>query len=128
MTSPHLTQSGEWPLHPPFGVGVNREQKIPQLIMQSPPPPNLVKGSQVYLMNSEGQYLENFLEASEFHYSHMQVDNPMSVTCGSLNTVKIVTPQNVCSYTNPTTKIGVINESLPSTKDSRGAMHTYRLE
>ena len=35
-----------------------------------------------------GQYPENFREAGEFHRSYVQVDNPMSVTCGSLNTVK----------------------------------------
>ena len=51
-----------------------------------------------------GQYPGNFREASEFHRSHVQVDNPMSVTCGSLNTVKKMTPQNVFSHTNPTTQ------------------------
>ena len=35
-----------------------------------------------------GQYLGNFLEAGEFHCSHVQVDSLVSVTCGSLNTVK----------------------------------------
>ena len=69
------------------------------------------------------QYLENFCEAGEFHRSHVQVDNPVNVTCGSLNTVKTVTPQNGFSHTNTTTKSGVNNESLPSTKGSGGTMH-----
>ena len=34
----------------------------------------------------------NFCEVGEFHRSHVQVDNPVNVTCGSLNTVKTVTP------------------------------------
>ena len=36
----------------------------------------------------KGQYLGNFREAGEFHRSHVQVDNLVSVTYGSLNTVK----------------------------------------
>ena len=70
-----------------------------------------------------GQYLRNFHEASEFHRSHVQVDHLLSVTCGSLNIVKIVTPQNVFSHTNSITQPRVNNESLPSTKGSRGTMH-----
>ena len=70
-----------------------------------------------------GQYPRNFREAGEFHRLHVQVDNPMSVSCGSLNTVKKVTPQNVFSHTNPTTKPGVNDESLPSTKGLWGTMH-----
>ena len=53
----------------------------------------------------------------------MQVDNPMSVTCGSLNTVVTMTPQNVFSYTKSTTQPGVNNESLPFTKGLGGTMH-----
>ena len=70
-----------------------------------------------------GQYPGNFREAGEFHRSHVQVDNPVSVICGSLNTVRTMTPQNVFSHTNPTTQPGVNNESLPSTKSSGGTMH-----
>ena len=74
-----------------------------------------------YLINSGGsKYPVDFHEAGEFHCSHVQVDNPMSVTCGSLNTVITVTPQNVFSHTNPTTQLSVNNESLPSTKGSGG--------
>ena len=47
-----------------------------------------------------GQYPRNFREAGEFHRLHVQVDNPMSVSCGSLNTVKKVTPQ--MSFLTPT--------------------------
>ena len=50
-----------------------------------------------------GQYYENSREADDFHHSHVQVDNLMSVTGGHLNTVITVTPQNVFSHTNPTT-------------------------
>ena len=71
----------------------------------------------------EGQYPKDFHEAGEFHRSHVQVDNSMSVTYGSLNTIKTVTPQNVFSHTNPTIQPGVTNESLPSTKGSGGTMH-----
>ena len=71
----------------------------------------------------KGQYPWNFHEVGEFHRSHVQVNNPVSVTCGSLNTVIIVTPQNVFSHTNLTTQPGVNNESLPSTKSSEGTMH-----
>ena len=71
----------------------------------------------------KGQYLRNFHEAGEFHRSHVQVDNPVSVICGSLNTIKTVTPQNVFSHTNLTTQPGVNNESLSSTKGSGGTMH-----
>ena len=54
----------------------------------------------------------------------MQVDNPVSVTCGSPNTIKTMTSQNVFSHTNPTTQPGVNNESLPSTNGSGGTMHS----
>ena len=53
----------------------------------------------------------------------MQVDNQVSVTHGSLNTIRTVTPQNVFSHTKPTTQLGVNNKSLPSTKGSGGTMH-----
>ena len=53
----------------------------------------------------------------------MQVDNQVSVTCGSLNTVKTVAPKNVFSHTNPTELLGVNNELLPSTKGSGGTVH-----
>ena len=70
-----------------------------------------------------GQYPGNFCEAGKFHRSHVQVDNLLSVICGSLNTAITMTPQNVFSHTNPTTQPRVNNESLPSTKSSRGTMH-----
>ena len=54
----------------------------------------------------------------------MKVDNPVSVTGGRPNIVKIVTPQNVFTHTNPTTQPGVNNESLPSTKGTVGTMHS----
>ena len=58
-----------------------------------------------------GQYTGNFCEAGEFHHSHVQVDNPMSVTCGRLNTIRTTTPQNVFCHTNITTQSGVNNKS-----------------
>ena len=68
-----------------------------------------------YLMNWGGgggaQYTGNFCEAGEFHHSHVQVDNPMSVTCGRLNTIRTTTPQNVFCHTNITTQSGVNNKS-----------------
>ena len=79
------------------------------------------------LMNSGGQYPKDFHEASEFHRSHVQVDNSVSVTYGSINTIKTVTSQNVFSHTNPTIQPGVTNESLPSTKGSGGPC-THPLE
>ena len=71
----------------------------------------------------EGQYLGNFHESGKFHRSHVQVDNPMSITRGRHNTVKTITPQNAFSHINPTTQLGVNNESLLYTKGSRGTMH-----
>ena len=53
----------------------------------------------------------------------MQVDNSVSVTCGGINTIRTMTPQNVFSHTNLTTQLGVNNESLPSTKGLGGTMH-----
>ena len=53
----------------------------------------------------------------------MQVENPVRVTGGRLNTIRIVTPQNIFSHTKPTTQQGVNNESLPSTKGLGGTMH-----
>ena len=51
----------------------------------------------------EGQYSRNSREASEFHHSHVQVHNLMSVNGGRINIVITVTLQNVLSHTNPTT-------------------------
>ena len=75
-----------------------------------------------YVMNS-GVVLGNFREAGEFHCSHVQVENMVSVTCESLNIVRTMTARNIFSHTNPTTQLGVNNESLPSTKGSRDIMH-----
>ena len=63
-----------------------------------------------------GQYLGNFGEAGEFHHSHVQFDNPISVTGGRSNIVRIVTPKNVFSHTNPTIQPRVNNEPLSLTK------------
>ena len=71
-----------------------------------------------------GQYLMNFHEASEYHCSHVQVNNLMIVTGGRRNTVRILTPQNVFSHTNPTTQHEVNNE-LPSSKCSRGTIDSW---
>ena len=46
---------------------------------------------------------KNFREVGEFLYSRVQVDNPVSVTGGLPNTVRIVTPKNVFSHTDSTT-------------------------
>ena len=39
-----------------------------------------------------GQYPKDFHKPGEFHHSHVQVDNLVSVTCGNLNTARTVTP------------------------------------
>ena len=71
-----------------------------------------------------GQYPQNFHEASEFHCSHVQVDNSVSVAGGHPNIIITMTPQNVFYHTSPTTQPGVNNESLPFTKGS-GAPCTH---
>ena len=50
-------------MHPPFGVGVNRIQQIPQLVMRSPPPPNLRKELQV--SNAQGQFTSEVAKTEE---------------------------------------------------------------
>ena len=50
-------------MHPPFGVGVNRGQQIPQLVMRSPPP-DLGKESQV--SNAQAQYTYDVTKTEEF--------------------------------------------------------------
>ena len=74
-----------------------------------------------------GQYLGNFHEASEFHNSHVQVDNSVNVSCRSLTIVRTVNSQNVFSHTNQIAQLGVNKESLPSTKGS-GAPCTHPLK
>ena len=69
-----------------------------------------------------GQYPGNFHEGGEFHRSHVQVNNSVSVTCGRRNIIRTVTP-NVFSHTNITTQPEVNNESLPSTKGLGSTMH-----
>ena len=52
-------------MHPPFRVGVNRGQQIPQLVMRSPlPVPNLRKESQV--SNAQTQYTYDVEKTEEF--------------------------------------------------------------
>ena len=74
----------------------------------------------------EGQYSRNSSEVCEFYCSHVQVENPVSVTGGHSNTAKTMTPQNVFSHTNLTTQPRVNNEPLHSTKGS-GAPCTHPL-
>ena len=63
-------------------------------------------------------------EACEFHWSHVQVDNPVNVIGGCPSTAKTVAPQNVCSHTKPTALPEVYYERFHSTKGSRGTIHT----
>ena len=51
-------------MHPPFGVGVNRGQQIPQLVMWSPLPLDLVKKSQA--SNTQAHYTSNVAKTGEF--------------------------------------------------------------
>ena len=63
-------------------------------------------------------------EACEFHCSHVQVDNPVNVIGGCPGAANTVAPQNVYSHTKPTTIPEVYDETLHSTKGSRGTIHT----
>ena len=65
-----------------------------------------------------GQHFRNSREAGESHHSHVQVDNPMSITGGCLNVARTVAPQKVFSHTNSMVQPGVYDEPLPSTKVS----------
>ena len=51
-------------MHPLFGVCVNRGQQIPQLVMRSPPPPDLGKESQ--LSNAQSQYTFDVEKTKKF--------------------------------------------------------------
>ena len=51
-------------MNPPFVIGVNGGQQIPQLVMQSPPPPNLGKKSQA--SNAQALYTSDMAKIEEF--------------------------------------------------------------
>ena len=64
-----------------------------------------------------------FVKLESFTHSHVQVDNPTSVTGRHPNTIRTMIPQNVFSHTNPTIQLGVNNEPPHSTKGSEGTMY-----